>query len=45
MPQLNHAVKTVAMSLDGPHMPMKASPDKGRWEGGAGHGWDDFIVQ
>ena len=33
-PQLDHAVKTVAMSLDGAHMPMKASPDKGRREGG-----------
>lgn len=33
-PQLNHAVKTVAISLDGAHMPMKANPDKGRQEGG-----------
>lgn len=33
-PQLNRAVKTVAMSLDGAHMPMKASQDPGRREGG-----------
>ena len=34
IPPLNHAVKTVAISLDGAHIPMKASADKGRKEGG-----------
>jgi len=34
MPQLDNAVKAVAISLDGAHMPMKASQEEGNTEGG-----------